>query len=73
MPPPVLSPRSILRSEIVFAMIEEPMQAVERDFAVRLFIDVQCPLDGLVVGRCVCETASDSPRDAESPLSARFP
>jgi len=26
-------------------MIEEPMQAVERDFAVHLFIDVQCPLD----------------------------
>jgi len=28
-----------------FAVIEEPMQAVEGDFPVHFFIDIQCPLD----------------------------
>src|SRR6266852_1916693 len=33
-----------------FAMIEEPMQAIEGNLAVHLFVDIQCPLDGLGVG-----------------------
>src|SRR5882762_971396 len=32
-------------------MIEEPVQAVKRNLAVHLFVDIQCPLDGLVVSR----------------------
>ena len=34
-----------------FAVIEEPMQAVERNFPVHFFVDIQSPLDRLVVGR----------------------